>query len=355
MALTISVIDALRKSVESASGGRITVMYTAKGQASYMAVIPKFNIQDIDAAMGTGAHPMFIVGGVEKAYRYIGQFPGVIRNGELLSLPGEDPANSINFDTALATARANGAGWGLMTNVDWAGIGQSCWKNGTQPRGNTNYGRSSDNLLETGVDAATGLRVPASGNGTSRTRTGSGPSSWRHDATAFGIADLCGNVYEWSPGMRVNNDEIQIIPGNDAALVATDMSATSSAWRAIDGATGALVAPGTAGTVKYALSGTADYTLVRANGQTFEGMTNPAAANPVGAAALQLLKQHGVFPVSGFGLGGDGFYLTMTGERLPFRGGGWNSGALAGVFALYLSNPRSSAVADLGCRPAFVS
>lgn len=355
MALTISVIDALRKSVESASGGRITVMYTAKGQASYMAVIPKFNIQDIDSSIGTGTHPMFIVGGVEKAYRYIGQFPGVIRNGELLSLPGEDPANNINFDTALATARANGPGWGLMTNVDWAGISQTCWKNSTQPRGNTNYGRSSDNTTERGVDASTGMLALASGNATSRTRTGSGPASWRHDGSAFGIADLCGNVWEWSPGLRVNNDEIQIIPGNDAALVETDMSATSTAWKSINGATGALVAPGSAGVVKYALSGTADYTLVRASGQSFDGMTNPAATNPVSAAALQLLKQHGLFPVAGFGMGGDAFYLTMTGERLPLRGGSWDSGASAGVFALGLINVRSNANPSLGCRPAFVS
>ena len=355
MALIISVIDALRKSVESASGGRITVMYTAKGQASYMAVIPKFNIQDIDASLGTGTHPMFIVGGVEKAYRYIGQFQGVIRNGELLSLPGEDPASSINFDNALATARANGAGWGLMTNADWAGISQTCWKNGTQPRGNTDYGRSSDNTTERGVDASTGMRALASGNATNRIRTGSGPVAWRHDASAFGIADLCGNVWEWSPGLRVNNDEIQIIPGNDAALVATDMSATSTAWKAIDGATGALVAPGSAGTVKYATSGTADYTLVRGSGQSFEGMTNPGATNPVSAAALQLLKQHGLFPVANFGLGSDNFYLTMTGERLPLRGGYWINGATAGVFALSLNDVRSVAYSSIGCRPAFVS
>ena len=155
MPLTISVTDSLKKSVEAASGGRVTVMYTAKGQASYMAVIPQFNVQDIDPAMGTGVHPMFIVGGVTKPYRYIGLYPGVIRNGELLSLPGEDPANSMNFDSGLATARANGAGWGLMTNVDWAGIGQLCYKSGFQPRGNTDYGRSSDLTTERGVDSIT--------------------------------------------------------------------------------------------------------------------------------------------------------------------------------------------------------
>lgn len=71
-------------------------------------------------------------------------------------------------------------------------------------------------------------------------RTGSGPVSWRHDNTPFGIADLCGNVWEWAPGMRINAGEIQIIADNDAALTATDFSAGSAAWKAVDGATGAL-------------------------------------------------------------------------------------------------------------------
>lgn len=353
MPLTISVTDSLRQSVESASGGKVTVMYTTKGQPSYMAVIPQFTIQSIDPAMGAGVHPMFVVGGVNKAYRYVGLYPGVVRNGELLSLPGVDPANSINFDNALATARANGAGWGLMTNVDWAGVGQLCWKGGTQPRGNTNWGKSSDVVTESGVR---GDGVAAgTGAGTGRTQTGSGPASWRHDASAFGIADLCGNVWEWSAGLRMNVGEIQIVTGNDAALNATDLAASSAAWKAIDGATGALVAPGSAGTVQYATSGTTDYALVRANGSSFEGMTNPGAANPVSAAALQLLKQYGLFPAANAGLGGDAIYLTVTGERLPCRGGGWGNGATAGVFALHLSNARSGAGTDIGCRPAFVS
>ena len=364
MPLTISVPDTLRRAVESASGGRNTGLYTAKGQPCHMVVVPKFTLESIDPGLGSGTHPAFIVGGVERAQLFIGQHIGVARNAEMLSLPGVDPINSIAFDAAVSLVRANGLGWHLMTNVEYAALALWCWRNGYQPRGNTAYGRSSDLSTEVGV-RQDGVE-PGTASGNARTLTGSGPASWRHDNTPFGIADLNGNVWEWSPGMRVVAGEIHVIENNDAAAAVADLSATSAAWKAIDGATGGLItptftgsiaggdyAPTTPNSVRYALSGTANYTLVRASGSSFEGMTNPGAT-PVGATALQVLRRHGLFPVASTGLGGDGFWIDVTGERLPIRGGSWNIAASSGVFALYLNFVRSSVSSSVGARPAFV-
>lgn len=363
MPLTISVPDTLRKSVEAASNGKNTVLYTAKGQPCYMTVHQRTDYANVAAALGLANHPAFIVGGAVKSELFLGMHIGASVNGEMVSQPGLDPINSITHDAAVTLVRANGAGWHLMNNVEWSAVGHKCLLDGYTPRGNTNYGRSSDLLTERGVTSSTsnaslapiGRLAPTTGNYTNRTFTGSGPASWRHDNTPFGMADLCGNVSEWAPGMRLNAGEIQIIADNDAALSATDFSAGSAAWKAIDGATGALVAPGSVGTVKYANanSGTADYTLYRASGGTFEGMVNSTGSNPVSAAALTVLKAHGLFPNS-TSLGSDYFYVSVTGETVPIRGGYWNLGSNAGVFGLDLANPRSLSYAGFGARPAFV-
>lgn len=345
----ILIRDPYRATVEAGSGGKQTVLYTAKGQPSVMNIIPAFNLEDIDASLGTGLHPMFVVGGVAKRERFIGAYLGSVVNGELVSLPGVDPAASRSFDSFVTTARSNGAGWGLMTNADWAGIALWCWKNGFMPRGNTDYGRAHDAKYEVGRRMDSGL--PGVTTGTPRTLTGSGPSTWNHDNTPSGIADLCGNVWECAPGARLLNSELHLIADNDAALVATDLSSASALWKAVHGETGELVAPGHASAVKYATSGSANYTLVRGAGGSFEGITNPGTS-PVSTAALQVLKKFGLFPVSS-NHGTDGIWLSSTEERVLFRGGNWSHGTAAGLSATALNTLRSATNQNLGARPAY--
>lgn len=354
--LTILIKDSLRQSVEAASGGEQTVLYTAKGQPTYMNIIKKFNLSTIDASL-SGTHPAFIVNGVEKPEIFVGTYLGKLVDGELLSLPNVDPSASANFDNFSTYARACGAGHHLMTNAEWSAVALQCYKNDTQPFGNTYYGRSSQNPLligrrQDGLD-------PGNTAGTARTLTGSGPVEWRHNRKPSGIADLSGNVWEWSAGMRLINGEIQVIADNNAALHTIDMSATSAQWKAIDAVTGNLVTPDgngtTAGTVKFANSGTADYTI---NGTSFGAIRNLSTTKPVSAAALARLKALCLYPVveDTAKFNSDGLWKTIdAGERVPFRGGGWYNAASAGVFALNLSNARSSASANRGARPAFVN
>ena len=353
--LTILIKDSLRQSVELASGGEQTVLYTAKGQPTYMNIIKKFNMSTIDPSL-SGTHPAFIVDGVEKPEIFIGTYQGRIVNGELLSLPNVEPSHSTNYDNFLTAARACGNGHHLITNAEWSAVALQCYKDNTQPLGNTYYGRSSENPLLVGR-RPDGL-APGNTTGSARTLTGSGPVQWRHNGKENGIADLSGNVWEWNSGMRIFNGEIQVIADNNASKLAINLGAASTEWKAIDGETGNLVTPDgsgtTVGTIKYADGGTADYTI---NGGSFGAIRNLSTTKPVTAAALARLKALCLYPhtENTASYNGDYFFKAMTNERLPLRGGAWYNAAIAGVFALYLADARSSSYTSLGARPAFVN
>jgi len=364
---SIYVKDDLRAAVEAASGGKQTVLYTASGQPSIMNIIPKFNLEDIDESLGTGIHPAFIVGGVEKNELFIGTYPGILKNGELISLAGVDPSGSVNHDNFVNAARKAGPGFHVMTHAEYSAIALWCWKNGYQPRGNTQYGRSHEAPFETARrrDGA----APGETDGTARVLTGSGPVSWRHDNTPNGIADLTGNLFEWSPGMRLWDGEIQVIANNDAALNATDMSRESPAWRAIKASDGSLVAPGTAGTLKYDASapGTTgnivlsdvinnrlgeigyDENIGDSIGTNYKGITAKQ-----GLSVPPIARALGLFPFIQDGIKSDRFYLRNYGERLARRGGAWNSGARAGLFSVAL-NARRGPASPLAIQPPTVA
>lgn len=362
--MIFSVKDSLRQAVEAASGGLCTVVYTKKGQPVFLRRIPRFNLEDIDPSLGSGPHPAFVVGGEVKSEIWIGMYMGYVSNGELISVPGVAPS-TMTFDQAVGYARANGPGFHLLTNAEWVALALWTWKSrgaADDPvRGNTRYGRSHEAPWETGVRADGG--APGSTSGYPRTLTGSGPLSWRHDGTAWGIADLVGNIREWVAGVRLQNGEIQILPDNDAALASADLSATSTQWQAIRASDGALVAPGTAGTLKYDIPTTASYsddnvaqslgpvTLRTATQTPPAGWGNSAQdyafslyegiVVDTGITVPPLLKVLGLFPHTTTITKGH-VYARPYGERIALRGGEHWEGVGAGLFALALELGRSA-------------
>lgn len=346
--------DDFKVAVESLSGGKNTIILDDLGMPSVMVTFPKIKNSELVTDLTDTVHPAFNVNGVEKSAIYVSKYQNIVVNDRAYSLPFKDPMTNVNFDQSLTYCRNKGAGWSLVPFSLWAAIALWCRKNGTMPRGNNNWG------ADIGYPHEKGVETYSESAKTARTATGSGPATWNHNWSSDGIADLNGNVWEWCAGMRINNGEIQIIPYANSMLATTDMSAASVEWKAI-AADGSLVAPGTAGTLKYTYSG--------GHIMLTTGVTTPVTVEDVGRedeyksltlesglTAAELVKALTLYPDTPAGdYGGDSRYLNTSGERLVFRGGGWNSTSDAGVFCASGNHSRMIENPLIGFRSAFVN
>lgn len=333
---------------------------------SVLVYIPKFKNSDVLTGGNDSTHPAFIVNGVEIPGFYYGKFQAKVYNSVAYSLPAEDPTASINFDTARARCEAKGAGWHLSTNAEWAAIALWCKKNGFLPYGNNNYGKDS---RESNYKA-----VPSyyESNKIARVATGTGPISWSHDKTMAGIWDLNGNVWEWQGGIRLVWGELQILANNDAADPDNPQNATSTCWKAINAADGALVDPESKTTDSSAhVSGkTVKLDYVNNKWTYSTSITNAkdesrscafyqvTADSSIGDAAKVMLRALALLPDSDVTTDVyEGDYMWWNNgvaERCVIRGGDWYDGARAGVFCLIGAYSRSHANTNIGCRAAYI-
>lgn len=274
----------------------------------------------------------------------------------------------MNFMQASQAARLCGPGWHLSTNAERAALMWWRRQHGYTEDGNTDSGRS---ILD---PAACGVRVDQARAGDPQgdptTLTGSGPDSWRLDHSPWGIADLCGNLWEWQAGLRLVDGEIHIIMDNDASHA--DLSAQSPDWMALNLMDGSLLPTGHTQSAKFdakqeGTEGNAGAPVLRRrvlhrNGPRADNGNHPGLLDApfasieygVPGEPPPLLKALGLMPAQASQEGAQ-VYLRNYGERIFMAGGAWYSGHDAGLDALCLSHTRTHASSTVGARPAFIS
>lgn len=375
MSFTIHTPDALRTIVEATSGSKQTVIYSANGTPCIMNIIPRFNIEDIEPSLGSGTHPAFIVNGIEKSEIFIGTYSAHLSDqGDLGSFPNQVPLVNKSYLEYLSLAQNNGSGFHLLTNAERSAILLWSWKNKTQPKGNTNYGRDAFDTYETGLRIDRHNAGIADTGGQILTGSGSYPS-WRHDNTLFGISDLCGNVNEFVTGLRLVDGEIQIIDANNASDMSTLSNETK--WMSIN-KDGSLSTQFSSTSLKYnsTVAGTtedcADPLLTTGitnfngtegdNSDTSTGYTSVAfqelalADDLLLSTDLTLAKVLCLYPFTNIGLNGNTIQIKNYGTRYATFGGSYVDGyPSAGIFKLSLIASENLSSQTIGARIAFIN
>lgn len=342
--------------------------YDDKGIPSVMVKIPKQTWAQLGVGTSTEIFPAWIVNGREVDYIYFSKYQNVVSNERAYSLPAQDPRANITLDQSVNYCVNKGQGWHNMTRLEWMAVALWCLKNGIQPKGNNNYGKD--------ISESTYKAVPSmardSSNRIQSVATGTGPLSWSHDGTVNGIWDMNGNVHEWQSGIRFVNGELQVISndgltfGNDAADSDNSQGASSALWRAINGKTGALIAPDGNGTTANSLkadwvngawkwiTGTLSNKDTTYHACDFEAITADTDVCETAQhflMALGMLKSDATAGI----YNGDKFYLINgEAERALVAGGDWDSGAVAGVFYANGYSARSGSNSSVGFRAAYV-
>ena len=346
------------------------LLYDDKGLPSVMVEVPQATYADLGLGSSTDIFPAFKVNGTAVSKIYVSKYQNIVQNGRAYSLPGQDPGNNIYGKDALAACTAKGAGWHLMTRLEWMAIALWCKKNGTMPKGNNNYGKDNADSIYQAIPSM----ARDSSNRIQRVATGTGPLSWSHDGTPSGIWDLNGNVTEWVGGMRLVNGELQVLVAanltaldNSGADLSNSQALDSALWKAIDGTDGSLITPNGSGTTTNSLK--LDWTgsiwkwITGSITDANKGNHNCAfesvdVESGLSAAAVLLLQTLGLYKydtTAGAYLG-DYLYADNSQAERGFRcGGNWGTGAAAGVFCALGYNSFFSDRNDaIGFRSAFV-
>lgn len=368
----------------------------------------KRNSSDLVEGLPEHVHPAFIINGVVQDSILLGKYKAGdtgVSKSPLLSMPNIMPARSMGADEFLSRMKAAGPGITGMTCADYGFIKLLAQKEGWVPKGNTYWGQSHKDGTpwKVGDSYQVGTKRAYEGylyecliahtaaaelkpdiapkywkkgdfiGGISqdnskdtnyqtgyRTLNGSGPLDWYLGSDPGNLADIIGSSLEQQYGYRIVDCELQILENNNAADPEADLSASSSAWKAIlpnksdDGYT--LVEPGTAGTLHWNWNGSkiqldtqCDDFDGQYRGISFKDLTANTERLPY---VPHIVKELGLFPTGPDDKTEGYYYINFAkGERFPRRGGYCSNSGGAGLGCVNSNHDRGLTFTYYGARP----
>ncbi|CAM3828056.1 hypothetical protein [Castellaniella denitrificans] len=243
-------------------------------------------------ANGFERHPAFMHLGAPIDEFWIGKYQGVEDQGRLASKPGRKPFTNIDFDDIKSAAARNGDGWMLWSIYQLAAIQiLALIEHGTPDLAS---------VVGAGYVDGDGVRAV--------------DDELVAQAAYRGITGLWGNVWQMLQGLQTNGDREWRIwdKAGRQDLIDTGIAAPENDW--------------------------------------FHRRQRKAGADFDLGAVFLPKKTRDAQGDSGFG---DYFWAWPDGE-VAYHGGNWSSGAICGLFCLYVSNAASGSSTNVGGRLAKV-
>lgn len=364
-------LEAVAREIFDISGGRNEVRFNRKGQPSIMVNFPCDEKAFLDYLSGGGTyfevpaytdttnhknlHPAFIVNNQAIRGFRLGKYKDVRVNGSNyhLSLFGLPPAwgsggftesyNGLASRCDSINAATNLPEGDRVANITYAifrYLAQLSVTEGFHMRGADYYGYAHN---------ASGEKGTPGGDYTYRGQyvhvlNGSGPNSWRHDGTPFGVYGLIGCTREICHGYELDAGKHLVIPNNDAIrATASELGETSTLFKAIktDGSFvdrsttedvfyyDYLSDPGSSGEKSFRLA--TSLTHQQVSDSPYGGMTLSSLGVEDGVTVPMIMRLLGLYPLL-IGTPRGRVYMrnTSTRKNCAWAGSSWSPGSGGG-------------------------